>query len=139
MAAMNKSELSRSEKRGVRHFVHEWRKYRGLTQDQLAEMAGLTSGAISQLENGIFAYKQPTLEALAEALECRPGDILSVNPLADPPRPMLAQLMAAVADMPDTFLSNLIGLIPVEPKGVEPPPVPQPASSRRSQAKAKSA
>lgn len=139
MTAMSKNELSRSEKRGVRHFLHEWRKYRGLTQDELAEMAGLTSGAISQLENGIFAYKQPTLEALADALECQPGDILSVNPLAAPPRPMLAQLMAAVADMPDTFLSNLIGLIPVEPRGAEPPPAPPPASSRRSQAKAKSA
>jgi len=136
---MNKSDLSRSEKRGVRHFVHEWRKYRGLTQEQLAERVGLTSGAISQLENGIFAYKQPTLEALAEALECQPGDILSVNPLATPPRPMLADLMAAAADMPDTFLSSLLALMPAEPKGAEPPQEPQPASLRQTKARAKSA
>lgn len=135
---MTKEALSRSEKKKVGHFVHEWRKYRDLTQEELAERVGLTSGAISQLENGIIAYKQPTLEALAEALGCQPGDILSVNPLATPPRPMLDQLMAAVADMPDKFLSSLIVLIPAEPKAEEPPPAPPPAYPRRSRAKAKS-
>lgn len=130
--------LSRSQKRGVRHFVYEWRKHRRLTQEQLAERAKLTPGAISQLETGIVAYTQPTLEALAEALGCRPGDMLLVDPLTNPPRPMLAELMAAAEDMPDTFLTHLLGLMSKEPQGVAPPPEPPLASRGRKPASEKS-
>jgi transcriptional regulator with XRE-family HTH domain len=62
------------------HFIREWRKSKRLTQEKLAEMIGSTSGAISQLENGIINYTQPTLEAIAKALECRPGDLLNRMP-----------------------------------------------------------
>lgn len=87
-------------------------------------MAGLTPGAISQLETGVVAYTQPTLEALAEALGCQPGDMLSVDPLENPPRPMLAELMAAAEGMPDTFLTHLLGLMSKEPQDAAPPPEP---------------
>lgn len=63
-----------------RHYVKEWRKYRGLTQEQLAERIGKTHGAISQLETGKIDYTQGMIEALAEALRCEPGDLLSRNP-----------------------------------------------------------
>jgi len=63
-----------------RHYVREWRKFRGLTQERLAERIPYTTGAISQLETGRVAYTQPIIEALAEALQCEPGDLLSRNP-----------------------------------------------------------
>lgn len=66
-----------------RHFIREWRKFRGLTQERLAERVDVTAGAISQLENGIVSYTQPTLEALAYALQCEPGDLLSRDPALD--------------------------------------------------------
>lgn len=64
-----------------RHYVREWRQHRSLTQEQLAERIGKTHGAISQLERGLTDYTQGMLEALAYALSCEPGDLLSVNPL----------------------------------------------------------
>lgn len=64
-----------------RHYVREWRQHRGLTQEALAERIGKTHGAISQLERGLVDYTQGMLEALAYALRCEPGDLLSVNPL----------------------------------------------------------
>lgn len=64
----------------ARHFVREWRKHRNLTQEQLAERIEATAGAISQLETGVIGYTQPTLEAIAFALSCEPGDLLSVDP-----------------------------------------------------------
>lgn len=64
-----------------RHYVKEWRQYRSLTQEQLAERIGKTHGAISQLERGLVDYTQGMIEALAYALRCEPGDLLSVNPL----------------------------------------------------------
>lgn len=63
-----------------KHYVKEWRKFRGLTQERLAERTPFTPGAISQLETGRTRYTQEMLEALAEALNCSPGDLLSVNP-----------------------------------------------------------
>lgn len=69
--------------RKAHHFIREWRKYRGLTQEQVAERIDQTSGAISQLENGIINYTQPTLEALAVALNCETGDLLSRDPAVD--------------------------------------------------------
>lgn len=65
------------------HFIREWRKHRHLTQEQLAERIDVTSGTISQLENGLINYTQPTLEALAYALSCSPGDLLSTDPSKD--------------------------------------------------------
>lgn len=58
-----------------------WRMYRnGMTAEQLAERTGLTPGFLSQLQNGQSGYTQDTLELLAEALQCRPGDLINVDP-----------------------------------------------------------
>jgi transcriptional regulator with XRE-family HTH domain len=62
------------------HYVREWRKYRGLTQERLAERTPFTIGAISQLETGRTKYTQDMIEALAVALDCKPGDLLSRDP-----------------------------------------------------------
>jgi transcriptional regulator with XRE-family HTH domain len=66
-----------------RHFVKQWRKAKGLTQEQLAERVGVTPGTISQLETGRINYTQPLLEKLAEEFRCSPGDLLNVDPTVD--------------------------------------------------------
>lgn len=68
---------------GPRHFIRKWRHHRGYTQEQLAEMLGITHGTLSQLERGQINYTQPMLEALAEALRCEPADLI----VRDPDRP----------------------------------------------------
>lgn len=66
-----------------RHFIKQWRKFKRLTQEKLAERIGVTPGAISQLELGRVNYTQPMLERLAEEFGCRPGDLLNVDPTVD--------------------------------------------------------
>lgn len=61
-------------------FIKQWRKHRGLTQERLADRVGMSNGNLSQIENGNTAYTQETLEALAEALQCAPADLLMRNP-----------------------------------------------------------
>jgi transcriptional regulator with XRE-family HTH domain len=63
-----------------RTYIREWREFRNLTQEQLAERIGASNGAISQLERGLTAYTQPMLEALADALMCEPADLLMRDP-----------------------------------------------------------
>lgn len=65
------------------HFVKEWRKKRGLTQERLAERTPFSPGAISQLETGRTSYTQDMIEALADAMELKPGDLISRNPNAE--------------------------------------------------------
>lgn len=64
-----------------RTFFRQWRKHKGLTLEVLAERLGVTAGALSQLERGEVNYTQPMLEALADALNCEPADLLMRDPL----------------------------------------------------------
>jgi transcriptional regulator with XRE-family HTH domain len=52
-----------------------------MTQARLAERIDMSVSSISQLESGKQDYTQGTLEALADALQCEPGDLLMRNPL----------------------------------------------------------
>lgn len=61
-------------------FLREWRKHRGLTQEQLAERVGWNKGDVSNLERGARRYNQDALEALAEALDCEPCDLIMRDP-----------------------------------------------------------
>lgn len=63
-----------------RTFIRQWRKFRNLTLEQLAERIEVTAGALSQLERGDVGYTQPMLEALAEALRCEPSDLITRDP-----------------------------------------------------------
>jgi len=65
-----------------RVYFREWRLFRELTQEQLAEMVGTGKAAISKLERGDVAYSQESLEAIADALRCEPADLISRRPLA---------------------------------------------------------
>jgi transcriptional regulator with XRE-family HTH domain len=66
-----------------RHFVREWRKFRGLTQEKLAEKLDTTKANISRIENLHQGYTQDFLEACAEVLKVDPAALLSENPLGD--------------------------------------------------------
>lgn len=63
-----------------RHFIKEWRKFRHLTQEQLAERVGYDRSYINKIENGKKRYDQPFLEAAAEALQCEPADLIMRDP-----------------------------------------------------------
>lgn len=65
--------------RRVTH-IRAWRKYRDLTLERLAERVGVTPSSLSQLERGDIAYTQPMLEALADALNCDPADLIARPP-----------------------------------------------------------
>src|SRR5271166_3357427 len=62
-------------------FIREWRSFRHLTQEQLAERVNMSPGNLSLIERGLQNYTQDTLESLAEALQCDPADLLMRNPL----------------------------------------------------------
>lgn len=64
-------------------FIKQWREYRKLTQDQLADRLGTSKASISRIESGAQAYTQDFLEACAEALTTDPASLIMRNPTDD--------------------------------------------------------
>lgn len=63
-----------------RIYLREWRKHRGLNQEQLADRIGVDRTIVSKIENGKLGYHQAFLEAAALALMCDPADLLVRDP-----------------------------------------------------------
>lgn len=63
-----------------RTFLKQWREYRKLTQDELAERLETSKASISRIEGGTQAYTQDFLEAAAEALRTDPASLLMRDP-----------------------------------------------------------
>lgn len=63
-----------------RQYFKEWRKFRGLTQEQLAERIGIARSYLTKIERGDRRYDQPFLEAAADALRCSPADLIMRDP-----------------------------------------------------------
>lgn len=59
-----------------RNHLGEWRQYRKLSQDQLAEAAGTSKATISRLEGGQRGLSQKWLETLAPLLNATPALLL---------------------------------------------------------------
>jgi transcriptional regulator with XRE-family HTH domain len=71
------------KRRFRRTFIREWRQFRNLTLEQLADRLDMTASHLSMLERGQRGYAQDTLEAVAEALQTDAASLLVRNP-ADP-------------------------------------------------------
>lgn len=54
-----------------------------MTQEQLAEAAGMSVSNVSQFERGLQGFSDEGLQALAEALTAQPGWLLMVDPTDD--------------------------------------------------------
>ncbi|TGR71754.1 XRE family transcriptional regulator, partial [Mesorhizobium sp. M2D.F.Ca.ET.223.01.1.1] len=54
----------RLPRRAPRHYVKQWRQYRDLSQEQLAERVGKSRGLISQIESGVTDLTEEMIYAL---------------------------------------------------------------------------
>lgn len=57
--------------------IRVWRKYRGLTQQQLADAAGISKPYLSQIESGKRMGTAEVLSAIAKALNVAVDDLLA--------------------------------------------------------------
>jgi transcriptional regulator with XRE-family HTH domain len=64
-------------------FIRSWRKYRGLTLEQLGGRIDMTASNLSMLERGERGYSQETLEAIADALGTEVASLLIRDPTKD--------------------------------------------------------
>lgn len=75
------AQVPKQQHQRQRHFLAEWRKHRGLTQERAADQLQITQASLSRYENGKQPYNQDFLEAAAEAYGTDPASLLMRNPL----------------------------------------------------------
>lgn len=63
-----------------RHFIREWRKHRGYTQERLAEMIGCDRTLITHIEKGRREPDLAFLEAAAAAMSIEVPDLVIRDP-----------------------------------------------------------
>jgi DNA-binding XRE family transcriptional regulator len=57
--------------------IRVWRTYRGLTQQQLADQAGISKPYLSQIESGKRTGTAEVLQAIAQALDLELDDLVA--------------------------------------------------------------
>ena len=82
-----------------RHFAKEWRKYRKISQEKLAERIGTTQSEISKVERGDRRATLDALAAIAFGLGVEVEELILVNPLK-PDVPKLVYSRVRTVDEP---------------------------------------
>lgn len=59
--------------------IRVWREYRGLTQEQLSQAAGISKPYLSQIETGKRTGTTEVLSAIANALDLTLDDIVAID------------------------------------------------------------
>jgi transcriptional regulator with XRE-family HTH domain len=68
------------DKNGGPNYLRDWRAYRKLTQQELADAVGTNANMIQYLESGERGLSAKWLRRLAPVLDTTPGMILDHNP-----------------------------------------------------------
>lgn len=102
-----KTVTSRLKPRFQKTFIKPWREFREMSQEELADKVGAylierglkddgyTHASIGRLENGLMAYKQPVMEAIADALEVTVETLIARPPPSSPDAPNQDELAMA--------------------------------------------
>ena len=67
----------------IRHFLRQWRKFRGYTLEQAAERVGMTHQNLGKIERGNVPYNETLLGILADIYRTDRGSLI----MRDPTRP----------------------------------------------------
>lgn len=106
-----------SEKLGAS--IRRYRIAGGLTQHELARLAGLTSGYLSDVERGKVNISINNLNSLADALKVPLADLLDCDP--DEAAPTMPALCDIVAMLPEDALRALYQVALLMPRALRTP------------------
>lgn len=62
------------------HYLREWRKFRRMTQEELADAVGTSKSVVSEMERGNLQLSPKWLRKFAPVLKTQPGHILDHDP-----------------------------------------------------------
>ena len=73
-------------KKNYGKILKTFREKKSLSQNQLAQLANVSSSSISQLEANLRTYALSSLVALSNALDVTPNDLLGIVPATENPK-----------------------------------------------------
>ena len=79
-------------------YIRDWRKHRGMTQKQAADILRIDATAISRLELGKTPYDQFHMQQLSVLYKCTIPDLLGTDPRRPKPNDALLKLAASLSD-----------------------------------------
>lgn len=81
---MGNKAAPKPSKQPIPLHLRAWRKHRGYSQQQLAEIIGTTKATISRIETRKQNWDQAFLQAAADALRCSAADLFMRDPIEQP-------------------------------------------------------
>ena len=104
-----------------RHFLREWREFRGLSQEALGQLCGATGGMISRYEKGDRGLPLEFAFKLFEALDIMPGQFfvrpetpdlnLAAMPLGKKERKSLIEVVEIASGLTEKERQELLDVI----------------------------
>lgn len=96
---------------GIR--MRDIRRKKGMTQEKLAEMLGVTIGYVSQMERGITKISLETLASVADLLECDLAELVTGASTSSAAylTNEIAQEASLLCDRDRKFLLDVISLL----------------------------
>jgi transcriptional regulator with XRE-family HTH domain len=90
------------------------RRRRGLTQEDLAEAAGLSVDMISKIEVGATGARFPSIERLAQAVQVDPAELFTSElPKGSMNRGAFGEISAKLSSLPESDLAWISALLDV--------------------------
>ncbi len=86
---------------GIHKHLSAWRKNSGLTQEQVANILGISNNGLSEKERGVRKIKPEELAKLAEIYHCEPWMLLAFDP-NDERLPALRKAVGLIGKMSTT-------------------------------------
>ena len=75
--------IKKPKRQRRRHFIKEWRTYRGLSQEEAGALINMSATNWGRIEKNEVPYSQDFLEEAAIILRCRISDLLERDPAKD--------------------------------------------------------
>jgi transcriptional regulator with XRE-family HTH domain len=88
-----------------------WRKFRGLTQEQVAERTGIDQSTVGRIETGNLPYNEETLGRFAFAYGVDIADLFTDPMKPDAPKLAYDRLRAAPKEIQDRALAVIDALL----------------------------
>lgn len=109
-------------------YIKQWRKFRGLSQQDMADLLDISHTTFGRIERGLSPYHQRFLEAVAEALQCKVADLL----LRDPLKP--EAIWSIWDQLTEPQQAQAVAMLDAMMRAGSPPPLPEapPLKERRS-------
>ena len=76
-----------------RHFIREWMKAKGITQERLADRLGIAQGTVSKALKSMTILTEEYLVGISEALDVEVADLFR-----DPASPTREELLRGLTD-----------------------------------------